>query len=430
MSFLFNGADPILKIVKASTKRKEKADTRLRFYHDQQSDDTRALIAQRWSSPEDFRIFTINMVRKIIDKRATAYRLPPKRTFEGWDQDKGEALYRAIYANIVMKRAARLTKLLRTTALQVGWSNDKPTLSVVTPNILDVEYVDPLNPSRVIVTHKAANEADTQYSDWTERGYARRDYRGHPVAMDGNKTGVNPYGVLPFIPCFDRFPDDEFFLPGGDDLIEAQQAVNVGLSNLWRSVELQAHGQAWASGISAADAIKTGPDRAITLPEGGRFGFASPDAPIEEILQAIQFVIRQTAITYDLSADVFDLESNAKSGAAKMAEQRDLQEARQDDIDLWRQYEARLFDVLKAVVNTHTPGTIPDTASVMIDFAEMKETISEGDRLENARLRYELGIWSPVDVFMAENPDFGSREDTLAEIIKRKSEAELISELR
>jgi len=41
-------------------------------------------------------------------------------------------------------------------------------------------------------------------------------------------------------------------------------------------------------------------------------------------LQAIQFVIRQTAITYDLSADVFDLDSNAESGAAKLVEQRDL----------------------------------------------------------------------------------------------------------
>jgi hypothetical protein len=279
----------------------------------------------------------------------------------------------------------------------------------------------------VIVTHLGATEADTEYSDWTARTFTRRDYRGHAVRVAGNPQGVNPYGLLPFVPLFDTLPDDQFFLPGGDDLIEAQEAINVALSNLWRAVELQAHGQAWATGISAGEVLNVGPDRAITLPEGGHFGFAAPNAPIKDILAAIQFVMRQVAATNDLSADVFDLDRRSESGAAKHVEQIDLREARQDDVALWRAYEARLWEVLKRVVNTHAPGTIPEAAALHVDFAEMQENLTETERLLNARTKTDLGVWNPVDVLMAENPDgYSTREEALAELLRRKAEGALL----
>ena len=71
--------------------------------------------------------------------------------------------------------------------------------------------------------------------------------------------------------------------------------MNVALSNLWRAVEKQAHGQAWATGLKANDLLAIGPEHAVALPENGKFGFASPNAPITDILEAIQFVLRQTA---------------------------------------------------------------------------------------------------------------------------------------
>lgn len=50
--------------------------------------------------------------------------------------------------------------------------------------------------------------------------------------------------------------------------------------------------QAWASGISANEQLNIGPDRAIALPQGSTFGFASPNPPIRDILSAIEFVMR------------------------------------------------------------------------------------------------------------------------------------------
>jgi len=417
-----SGADPFIGIVKASSARKAKAELWLKYYRDQQAEDLLALIRRRWSRPEDFRLFQINLVRKITNKRAMVYKTAPIRSFEGWEQGKGEELYRTIGANLCLKKANRLTKLLKTTALQVSWNGTRPTLAVVTPNILDVVADDPEAPSRIIVTHPGANDADTIYSDWTATSYQRRDWRGNVLPLAGNPQGVNPYGILPFVPLFDEAPDDAFFLPGGDDLIEAQQAVNVALANLWRAIELQAHGQAWAAGVPVGDTIRTGPDRAITLPSDGKFGFAAPNTPIEEVLRAIEFLIKQTAVANDLAANVFELDSKAESGAAKEAENRDLIEARQDDIELWRVYEARLFEVVKAVVNTHQPGAIPEGATLRVDFGEIGTSMSEAERLDAYQRRLDLGIWSPVDAMLADNPDIRTREDALAELARRRDE--------
>lgn len=416
-----------MDLVRAGQERKERARRWLAYYQDQSRDEIYKLIARRWSRPEDFRLFQVNLVRKLTNKRAQTYRRAPKRVAEGMSQEALDALYRAMNADVILKRASRLTKLLKVTLLQVGWKGDRPALGIACPSVLDVVYVgDPEDLTRVIVTHPNDDARKVTYSDWTASSYVRRDWRGLPIPVEGNPEGVNPYGLLPFVPVWDHWPNDTFFPKDGADLIEAQEAINIALANLWRSVELQAHGQAFAVGLPAGDALRTGPDRAVTLPEGGKFGFAAPNAPIREILEAIQFVLRQTAAANDVSADVFDLDRRAESGAAKAVEQQDLHEAREDDLALWRQYEDALFNLVRTVTNTHAPGTIPEAASIRVDFAEPASALTERERLENAQKRSDLQIWSPVDVLLSENPDLGTREDALVELNRRREEAALL----
>lgn len=414
-----------IDLVRSSGARKDRAREALNFFDDQQDDTTLALIRRRFASSESFRVFTVNMVRKIVSRRATAYRIPPVRTFEGWDQQAGNALYQAANVDAVMKRASKLTKLLKTTALQVRHGDHGLQIGVLTPHILDAVYDDPEHPLRLIITHGDADSTKTTYSDWTATGYRRRDAQGRPIPVPGNPGGVNPYGVLPFVPLFDRLPDSAFFLPGGDDLIGSQKALNVGLVNLFRSIELQAHGQAVAKGLPVGDPIATGPDKVILLPPDGEFSYAAPNAPIGDILSALEFLMRQTAASNDVGADVFDLSKRAESGSAKSVERLDLREARQDDIALWRQYETRLFEVIKRVVNTHAPGTIPEAATLRVDFGELQDNLTEAELLDNLKAKAELGVSSPVDAILALNPDgFASREDAYRELLRRKAETQ------
>ncbi len=424
--FRSTGSDPFISIIQASAARKAMTELRLKYYQDEQSDDLLTAIRQRWSRPEDFRLFQVNIVRKIVNKRAMVYKTAPVRTFNGMDQAAGESLYSAAGVNVVLKKANRLTKLLKTCALQVRWTGTQALIACVTPNILDVVCDDPMAPQRIIVTRPGERPEETVYSDWSSATYRKRDWRGRIIPVAGNEKGQNPYGVLPFVPLFDAMPDADFFIPGGDDLVEAQRAVNVALVNLWRAMELQSHGQAWATGLPAGDAVRTGPDRAITLPEGGSFGFASPNTPVAEVLQAIEFLIKQTCTANDLSANTFSVEQTTQSGAAKAIDMRDLLEARQDDVELWRTYEARLFEVIKRVVNTHQPGTIPEGATVSVDFGEVTDTISESDRLDAYQRRVDLGIWSPIDCFMADNPDIRDRSEAMRILTERREESAVL----
>ena len=415
-----------LDLVRKSESRKLRAAESLAFFDDKQDDTTLALIRRRFANPETFRVFSVNITKKIVSRRATAYQTPPVRTFDGWDQNAAAALYQAANIDAVMKRASKLTKLLKTTALQVVWTEDHGLqVRVLTPAILDSEWTDPEHPSRIVVTHAATDPAKTTYSDWTATTFARRNANGHPIAVLGNIGGVNPYGILPFVPLFDRLPDADFFLPGGDDLIGAQKALNVGLTNLWRAVELQSHGQAVAKGLPIGDPISTGPDKVILLPKDGEFSYAAPNTPIPDILEALEFLMRSVAATNDVGADVLDLSKTAESGSAREAQRIDLKEARLDDIALWRGYERRLFEVIKRVINTHRPGTIPESATVRADFAELQDNLTEAEILANLKERAELGVSSPVDALMALNPDgFATRDDAYRALLTRKQESQ------
>lgn len=415
-----------LDLVRKSEPRKLRAAEALAFFDDRQDETTLALIRRRFANPESFRVFNVNIVKKIVSRRATAYQTPPVRTFEGWDQSAAAALYQDANIDAVMKRASKLTKLHKTTALQVVWTESHGLqVRVLTPNNLDAEWDDPEHPTRMVVTHAAADPANTVYADWTPTTFRRRNANGHPIVTPGNVGGINPYGVLPFVPLFDRLPDADFFLHGGDDLIGAQKALNVGLTNLWRAVELQSHGQAVAKGLPIGDPIATGPDKVILLPKDGEFSYEAPNTPIPDILEALEFLMRSTAATNDCTADVLDLSKTAESGSAREAQRIDLKEARLDDIALWRGYERRLFEVIKAVVNTHAPGTIPEAATVRADFSELQDNLTEAEVLANLKERAELGVSSPVDALMTLNPDgYATREDAYRALLTRKQESQ------
>lgn len=419
-------ANEVVRITAASHVRKEETARRLRYYWDKQHDDAYRLIARRFSKPEHFRIFSVNLVRAIVDKRAGTYRMPPRRIFTGIDQSAGDALYKSMNADAVLKKASRYLEVCKSVALQVGWNEvtGTPTLSVLTPNVLDVVCIDPEHPERVIVTYPGDRSDDTTFADWTPNGFRLLNHRGANRKIAGNPGNANPYGILPFVPWFDRLPDDSFWLPGGDDLYAAQDAVNVALASLWRAVELHSHGQAWASGVAANEVLQFGPDRAVVLPQGGQFGFAAPNAPIASILSAIEFVLRETAATHGVGADLFDLSKVAESGSAKHAGRLDLKEVRQDQIAQARVMEARLFEVLKVVVNTHRPGTIAEGTTVGVDFAEQQDQLSEAEALANAQIKTELRVWNAVDVLMSTNPDgFPDRESAFRELQRRRDEA-------
>lgn len=426
-------AEPaILKVALDSMPRKTAMAERLALYHDEQLDMLLADLRRQFGRPEKLQLLCLNIVRKIVNTLAMVYARPATRTLAD-ASESDTALWSAIAPSLALdvklKTTNRLTKVLKTTAVRVAYRNGRLALDHVLPNILDVEESDdPARPTWVLVTNYGATsrpEAVT-YSFWSASEHFMLDYRGRRHVDTENPDGVNPYGLIPFALFFDRDPD-QTFLGGGDDLIGAQRAINLKLTDLLRTIQFQAFGIPYTKGMNTKTVPEFGPGKAVDVPVGGDFAFAHPEAPIAEVVTAIDWLVKMTALSHGLSADTFSVAPRAESGVARFEANRGLMETRQDDVELYRQWESNLFDVIRAVWNTHTPARrFSDQCRLTVDFADPERYATEQERMKASAGRIELGLWSPVDALMAENPDIQTREEAMSIIQRNRQETELL----
>jgi len=417
----------LVELAQSSKSRKDDAALRLAFYHDEQKTELLKDLAKQFRQPEKFQLFFLNLVKKVVNRLAVVYKEPPTRSLiTGTERDQTIAaqLWQKSLIEVKLKKANRYTKLLKTCLVRVAWRDGAIQYDLVTPNVVDVTYEIPESPQEILITRPSQSKRpeDTTYAYWSPLEHFILDARGNVLPNLDNPENVNPYGVLPFVPFFDADPGDTFFLPGGDDLITAQKAINLKCVDLLRNIQLQAWGQPWAKGLGVTR-LDFGPETAINLPKDGDFGYAQPQAVISEVVEAIDYFVKQLAITNNLPGATFATDPVEASGVAKLVDTVDLCEARQDDVELYRVYEAKLFEVTKAVWNYHNPNNpISESATLGIDFADLDAPQTETERLDAIKRRIDLGIWSVVDAMMDENPDLKTRDDAIRELEQRRIE--------
>jgi hypothetical protein len=182
-----------------------------------------------------------------------------------------------------------------------------------------------------------------------------------------------------------------------------QEAVNKALVDLLYTLEMQGFGVGWMRGGSVNpmvdDAtITVGPGRMIQLPQDGELGFAATQAPIDEVVGAIDRLMKWCAVSNGLPGSSMSVDPTDESGVSKIVGNVELEESRRDDIALWRVYERRLFTIMRAVWNHHNPGRkLSDAATLAVDFADPKPDTSEKDQAATWELLLSMGLISPVD---------------------------------
>jgi len=187
----------------ATAARKREAAKRLNYFHSSQLEELESLLNTYFSEPDKLQKVCLNVVRKIIVNLSQIYLQPPKRELvNGTDRDK--EIYQQILENSAfdakIKQCSRYVKLLGNVLVRPTYRKNAISIDVLTPNILDIETGDsPEELVKVLLTDFGASEKieDIEYSFWTTETWQRL-YRGNPI-----QEAENPYGVLPFIPCFD-----------------------------------------------------------------------------------------------------------------------------------------------------------------------------------------------------------------------------------
>jgi hypothetical protein len=215
----------------------------------------------------------------------------------------------------------------------------------------------------------------------------------------------------------------DFWLPGGDDLITLQDAINERLTDFLFVLRQQGFGVPWIKGEGMQQYMQGGmadlvfsAGQAVEIPTDGEMGFAQAKAPIEETVNAIDKIVKWAAITNGLSAGALSTEPTEQSGVSKIVDNRELDELRRDDIALFTGYERNLFDLIKVVWNVHNPGrTISDKATLNIDFYDPSKAQDTGKQIEEWQFKLDMGLMSRIDLAMQLNPDL-TREQAIEQL--------------
>jgi hypothetical protein len=214
-------------------------------------------------------------------------------------------------------------------------------------------------------------------------------------------------------------------VPGANDLVSLQDAINLRISDLNYIIHQQAFGVGYAKGTGIQDAegeLFRSPEKMFLLPADGEVGFVSQQAEIESVVKAIDYLVKQAAVTNGLPASTMSAEPNEESGISKIVGNTTLEELRRDDIAIFARAEGELFDLFRTVWNVHNPHSqMSDSATLMVDFFDPKPSVSRKEQLEEWEGLLSLGLASPVDILIELNPDL-SRDDAKLRLLEIKDE--------
>ena len=406
---------------KATRERKDNTVRRLSYYHDEQESYIIEQLEKHHADPDAFTPVFFNVVKKIINQLSMVYMADATREIVGSAQDQAifAEIVESANLNLKMKTASRFTQLLKTIMLRPVWRQGKMDLDILTGDILDVEIGDTVEQLKTVMVSlypQSGESKDIEYSLWTDETYTRLDYNGNIL-----QTEPNPYLAIPMVPVWNSYPaTGGFWLPGGEDLVSCQSTINERLVNLMLVLEYQGMGIPIARGLPPGGNLKIGPNIAVEIenPEGS-LTFEKTNAPIQAILNSIQFLITQLALTNGLSAASMSVKPTQESGLSRISGSAELTELRKDQISLFGRYERQLFNMFRTVWNVHNPTKkISDTARLKIDFFDPRPVMSPDKQAELWAAELEMGTISRTNILMLKNPDL-SKEDAnkkLAEI--------------
>ena len=391
---------------KANYERKEKVRKLLDFYHDEQLPYIYERLKKHFSDPDKFSLASLNIVRKIIDATATVYFLDARRTVSK-DQDTFNNIKEGANLGLKMKQANRLSKLSGTVLVKVVYRNSRIELDLITGDIADVETGEsPEDIQSITVCYfpESGKWDELFYSRWTANTIDRLDYNLRIVS-----SRDNPYGIIPFVPIWDSLPLAEFWNTKGDSLVSVQEAINQNITDLLYILRLQGFSVPVTKGSSAEIGILD-PGQALNLPADADFGFEAPNSPIKSHLDTIDFLIRQTAVSYGLPASYLSSKpSERKSGISRLIENAELQEKRADDIALFKKYEAEVFERIKVVNNLHSKDKISKDATLNVQFAEPR-SVNIQEQAQAWDMLMEKNVLSPIDCIQKLNPELTRQE--------------------
>ena len=310
---------------------------------------------------------SFNITRRFIDRMSRIYTLGAQRNVNTTYDNL------VVFKDFKMKHIEKMTRLLGTLAIQIRLVdiNTMPHFEYNPIYNFDCYFADddPFTPIAIVypvimpIHDKNNMKQRIQYAYWDNMHFVKYDEEG--TILEKVEHGL---GVLPFAFTHREHQLDQFFSQGAYDLIACNQSINILFTEMALGMRFQMFGQYAITGIYQDEKIqRTGSDELLILPEGADFDIKSPKANVIQAIELAKSMIDLVAQNNHLYVTFAQDGGEVPSGIALKIKDLERFEDYQDDIELWRLYEHRIYHIERAIAKFYDI-TLPET--IGIDFKE------------------------------------------------------------
>ena len=357
----------------------------------------------------------INLVRNIISRRALVYQQQPVRFNDKYNDVIGDF-------DSFMKQFEQLTYLLGTEALYTHWDESEKKLKY-RPIHFFVPFFKPNEDEPFAIMYQAesqlqARSEDAQYMFWSKD---TEDMEGKHfmISSRGKITSIvdgdrNPYGdVIPFAIGHRHLYTRDFFREGASDLVDGMRSINIMLTELALHGRFQL-GQPVFTGLDTEQRITMGQDKALVLPEGANFSYATPNANVQAMIESTKYMVDSIAQANNVRINWTN--KGQESGLSKKMSEIDLQDALRSDIEqIYRPFEKQQFKIAQRICEVSGGIQLGDQFS--IDFTEREVPMSSDEEIKYYDWAFKNNLETRKSYLRKKNPDL--QDDEIEGIVEQ-----------
>ena len=358
----------------------------------------------------------INLVRNIISRRALVYQQSPVRYNDKYNEVLGDF-------DSFMKQFEQLTYLLGTEGLYTYWDDDQQKLKY-RPIHFFVPFFKPNEDEPFAVMWQVesqlqARSEDAQYMFWS-KGTDDMEGKHFMISSKGKITSLvegdkNPYGdIIPFTIAHRHAYTRDFFREGANDLVDGMRSINIMLTELALHGRFQL-GQPVFTGLDTEQRITMGQDKALVLPEGANFSYATPNANVQAMIDSTKYMVDSIAQANNVRINWAS--NQQESGLSKKMNEIDLMDSLRSDVEqIYRPFEKEQFRIAQRICEVSGNIQLGDQFSV--DFAEREVPMSSQEEIGYYTWAFANNLETRKSYLRKKNPDLQEDEiDTIVEQI-------------
>ena len=366
-----------------------------------------------------------NICRRFINKMSRIYTIGATRNAG----DKYNSL--TILKSARMKHIERMTRLCGTIATRVVWSEGETPYFDYRPIYFFHVFFDddPFVPSAITYPMLQPVEDSSKverlhYAYWDAEKYVSMDEDGNVIAEIPHN-----YKTLPFVFSHRENQTDSFYVEGANDIINANEHINIAMTEMQLGLRFQMFGQPVMVGAEMGNKQRTGSDVTLELPEGSTYDIVAPQGSVEGVIENIKFLVELVAQNNHLWVTWAEQGGEVPSGISMMIKDLERTEDYQDDLDLWRMYEKEFYRVEQKIASSNGVSLTDDLG---LDFKEPEYPKTVQDQILWDKHRLEMNLVNEVGLLMEYNQDLTleQAELTIASNKQRNEKLSLFEKAR